>query len=372
MKKTLIALSVLAAVPAVALAAPVVAPAMASLPSPPATSSPHAHHGAGNTQKAKKHAADKTIVPAIKQSTSATEWNKLVAAPPQSKMAWRTKHQAASALTAAFEAGKISSLPPIAGDDGAVLYPYGQSWPTVVCSPLHICVIQLAAGDKPAQVVLGEPGMWNMTQAMAGNTPLLALSPRFKGLHTNLMITATAKDGSARVYYINLVSDNTDYVPKIGFYFPGQIMQKWVDQEHRAGVQAQRAKARAAHAQEQTVAALPSLNADALDFGWKISCQSKSHSWFSSAPACGPIEPTRVFDDGIHTYIAMPADLANTVGLPTLMSTNTIGQPAIINYRFKDGYYIVDGVPASINLIAGNGTGSKQDIVHIKHVVAKE
>lgn len=348
MKKTLIAISVLCALPVAAFAAPV--PSVA-------------------VQQAK---ASKPVVPAIKPATSVSEWNKLVAAPPQSKMTWRTKHQAASALTAAFDAGKLSSLPPIAGDDGAVLYPYGQSWPTVVCSPLHICVVQLDAGDKPNQVVLGEPGMWNMTQAMAGNTPLLALSPRFKGLHTNLMVTATAQDGSARVYYINLVSDNTSYVPRVGFYYPGQITQKWVDQAAHAKARARQAHARVAHAQSQTVAALPSLNAADLDFDWKVSCESKSHSWFSSAPACGPIEPSRVFDDGVHTYIAMPADLSNTAGLPTLLSTNTIGQPAIINFRFKDGYYIVDGVPSAIRLVAGNGRGSEQAIVDIKHVTTKE
>jgi len=159
----------------------------------------------------------------VAQATAAQQWESLVAAPPQAKMQFRTRKAAEDALTAAYDAGRISSLPPIAGDDGAILYPYGQSWPTVVCSPLHVCVVQLGKGDKPSQVVLGQPGMWQMTQAMAGDTPLLALSPRFKGLHTNLMITATSATGEPRVYYVNLVSDDAKYVPKVGFYFPDAI-----------------------------------------------------------------------------------------------------------------------------------------------------
>lgn len=305
------------------------------------------------------------------QTTAAQQWESLVSAPPQAKMSFQTQAQAENALTAAYEAGKISSLPPIAGDDGAILYPYGQSWPTVVCSPLHVCVIQLGKGDKPSQVVLGQPGMWQMTQAMAGDTPLLALSPRFKGLHTNLMITATAASGESRVYYVNLVSDNDRYVPKVGFYFPNAISTAWKEQAQAAQQQAsaQQAKAQAAarRAADQTVAALPSLTASNLDFNWAMTCKGKDSGWFSRAPSCDSIKPTRVFDDGVHTYIQMPADLSNTTGLPTIMASNTAGQPAVLNFRFKDGYYVVDGVPGKILLVAGNGDGSDQKLVEITH-----
>jgi type IV secretion system protein VirB9 len=318
-------------------------------------------------------ASTPVVVPAISSSVpsstenAAKEWESLIAAPPQSKMSFKTRKEAEDALTAAFDAGKISSLPPIAGDDGAVLYPYGQSWPTVVCSPLHVCVIQLGKGDKPTQVVLGQPGMWQMTQAMAGDTPLLALAPRFKDLHTNLMISATAANGEPRVYYINLVSDEAKYIPKVGFYYPGDISAAWTAQAQEVAKKQAAVEAAAKRAEDQTVAALPSLTASNLDFSWHIHCDSHSHSWFSRAPDCGPIKPTRVFSDGQHTYIAMPPGLSDTTGLPTLMASNTAGQPAIINYRFKNGYYVVDGVPERINLVAGNGDGSKQRVVTITH-----
>ncbi len=289
----------------------------------------------------------KPVPPAPSGSVaSAAAWNNLVAAPPSGRESFQTQHQAINALVAAQKAGTIASLPPIAGTDGTILYPYGQSWPTVVASPLHVAVIELAKGDKPGQVVLGEPGMWHITQAMAGNRPILAVSPRFAGLHTNLMITATSAGGQDRVYYVNLVSDKNRYVPRVGFYFPDQVEQQWT--------------AGATQAADSTVASLPGINASDLDFNWSIRCGGGG--WFSSSD-CRAIKPARVFSDGTHTYVQMRGNLANTSGLPTILATNTAGQPAIINYRVKDGYYVLDGVPRQIKLVAGVGSSARVAIL---------
>jgi len=277
---------------------------------------------------------------------STQEWSNLVKAPPQAHESFQTRQSAIHALVAAQKAGTISDLPPIAGSDGSILYPYGQSWPTVVASPLHVAVIQLAPGDKPGQVVLGQPGEWRITQAMAGNVPILAVSPRFAGLHTNLMITATSADGKPRVYYVNLVSDKAKYVPRVGWYFPGQIEEQWTASRNETA--------------NSTVASLPGLNASDLDFNWKIRCGGGG--WFSSSN-CSSIRPARVFDDGVHTYIQMTGNAANTSGLPTVLATNTAGKPAVINYRVKDGYYILDGVPQQIKLIAGVGSSGRVTVI---------
>lgn len=326
---------------------------------------------AGKSAQPVQNARQTTVpeVPAISPSNSdisSEEWEKLIATPPQGRLAFKEKKDAERAVVAAYEAGRLADLPPIAGDDGTIYYPYGQSWPTVVCAPLQVCVIQLGPGDKPSQVTLGQPGMWNMTQTMAGDTPMLAISPRFKGLHTNLLITATSPNGMSREYYVNLVSDESKYIPKVAFYYPDAITQQWTLEAKRFQATVNRRQATAENVAAQTVAALPSINAASLDFSWKIACASHG-GWFSSAPSCAGIMPTRVFSDGVHTYIRMPDNLANTAGLPTIMAQNTAGQPAIINYRFKDGYFVVDGVPPRINLIAGMGNGSKQRVVTIQH-----
>ncbi len=278
----------------------------------------------------------------VPSPSSEQSWDKLVKAPPAAHESFQTRQSAIKALVAAQKAGTISSLPPIAGSDGSILYPYGESWPTVVASPLHVAIIELAPGDKPTDVVIGEPGEWRISHAMAGNQPILAVSPRFAGLHTNLMVTATSADGKNRVYYLNLVSDKARYVPRVGFYFPQEMETKWTES--------------ATEAANSTVATLPSLTAANLDFNWKIRCGGGG--WFSSSD-CRSIEPSRVFDDGVHTYIQISGNLANTSGLPTILATNTAGQPAVINYRVKDGYYILDGVPGQIKLVAGVGSNGR-------------
>ena len=302
-----------------------------------------------------------TTVPAIEgtpaaseMSNSADEWKKLIAAPPQGKESYQTRQEAINALMAAKRAGRVSSLPPIAGSNGAILYPYGQSWPTVVASPGNISIIELGKGDKPGQVVIGAPGEWHVTQAAAGSRPILAITPRFARLHTNLMVTATSAQGHSRVYYVNLVSDNNQYVPRVGFYYPNQQETQWK-------VQTQATAQQKAQVAQQTVAAMPSVNPSSLDYNWSVHCGAGG--WFSSSD-CGDIKPLQVFSDNRQVFIKMRPNIVHQT-LPTVVSYNLGNQPAIINYRFKNGYYIVDGVPHEIDLVLG--TGSHAKVVTIKH-----
>lgn len=281
-------------------------------------------------------------------NASADTWANLVKAPPQGKESFQTQQQAVQALVAARRAGAISSLPPIAGTDGTILYPYGSSFPTVVASPNNVTIIELAPGDKPSTVVIGAPGEWRTSQAEAGNTPILTVTPLFAGLHTNLTITATSADGQPRIYYMTLVSDSSVFVPKIGFYYPQDVQSAWQNQQNTTN--------------SETVAALPSLNASSMDFNWSIHCGGGG--WFSSSD-CASIKPTRVFDDGTHTYIQIPPGAAVGDGLPTIMAYNAAGQPAIVNFVMKDNYYVLANVPSEIKMLAGVGSDAK--IVIIKH-----
>jgi type IV secretion system protein VirB9 len=298
-----------------------------------------------------------TTPAAAELSNSADEWKKLIATPPQGKESYQTRQEAIHALMAAKRAGRVSSLPPIAGTNGAILYPYGQSWPTVVASPGNISIIELGKGDKPGQVVIGAPGEWNVTQAAAGSRPILAITPRFSGLHTNLMVTATSAQGHSRVYYVNLVSDHNQYVPRVGFYYPNQQETQW--KMHTQATAQQRAQVA-----QQTVASMPSVNPASLDYHWHISCGGGG--WFSSSD-CGDIKPTQVFSDNRQVFIKMHREIAHQI-LPTVVSYNLDGQPAILHCRFKNGYYIIDGLPHEIDLVFGNGGNAK--VVTIKQTVS--
>lgn len=282
-------------------------------------------------------------------------WRKIVAAPPSARMSFLTRADAENALTQAYASGELNDLPPIAGSDGTILYPYGGSWPTVVASPLHISIIELQAGCHPEQLDIGAPSEWIMHQAMAGDQPIVTVSPRFVSLHTNLMITATSKTGKPMVYYVNLVSDNAKYTPKMGFYYPQEIQSTW----HMQSTSAQATTARAA---AETIATLPNLNASDIDFHWEMHCSGGG--WFSNS-SCEDIKPARVFDDGTHTYLQMPAGQGSHGGMPTILAENSAGQPAIINWQYRDHYFIVDSVPHQILLLAGKGSDGK--VVKITH-----
>ena len=75
--------------------------------------------------------------------------------------------------------------------------------------------------------------------------------------------------------------------------------------------------------------------------------------------------PERVFDDGKQTFIQFKPGQGSRGGIPSVLAENAAGQNAIINTTFRDGYYIVDGVPHKILLLAGKGSNGK--VVKLVH-----
>ena len=288
-----------------------------------------------------------TVIP-IRES-SAEIWEKTIAAPPESRISERSKAAMEKALVAAYEAGKTQNLPPIAGTNGEVLYAYGQSLPTLVTAPLHTSVIVLRTGMTNAKGIGLSPAYWQVEPLMAGNRPELAVTPRFAGLHANLVVTGTAPFGTPMNYVIEVTSDKTRYTPMIGFYYPDAIVRTW-KQDAAAKVAFARKVSR------QTVSVLPTIDAADLDFDWKIRCAGGG--WFGSSD-CRSIEPLRVFDDGRQTFIQFRPDQGSHGGIPSVLAENAAGQNAIVNTTFRDGYYIVDGVPPEILLLAGKGDSGK-------------
>ncbi|WP_427967788.1 TrbG/VirB9 family P-type conjugative transfer protein [Acidithiobacillus sp.] len=290
-----------------------------------------------------------------KKESSAEIWDKAIQAPPEGKISTRSKIAAERALMQAYEAGRLQSLPPIAGTNGEVLYAYGQSLPTLVTAPLHTSIIVLRDGMRGAKAVGLSPGYWQIEALMAGRQPEVAITPRFAGLHANLVVTGTSPSGKPMNYVIEVTSDANRYTPMIGFYYPDAIVRSWKED---AATQA----AFAHKVSRETVAVLPSINPADLDFRWKIRCAGGG--WFSHSD-CGSITPERVFDDGKQTFIQFRPDQGDRGGIPSILAENAAGQNAIVNAAFRDGYYIVDGVPPRILLLAGKGGSGK--VVKLLH-----
>lgn len=277
------------------------------------------------------------------KSNSVEQWKQAIATPPESQISERTKSAMQKALVTAWQAGRLQSLPPIAGSNGEILYPYGNSLPTLVTAPLHTSIIVLQPGCHPADATGAPSSEWDVHTVMAGNQPELTIMPKFAGLHTDLAIPATSASGKPMNYIIQVTSDSARYTPLLGFYYPNSDVRHWQDM-------ADNTKDAAAQARNMTVASLPALSVADLNFNWKIHCGGGG--WFSSSD-CKDIEPVRVFSSQDHTYLQFRKNQADHGGIPAIMAENSSGQPAIINAQYRDGYYIIDSVPHEIILIAG-------------------
>ena len=80
--------------------------------------------------------------------------------------------------------------------------------------------------------------------------------------------------------------------------------------------------------------------------------------------------PQRVYNDGQHTYLTydkLPQEL------PVIIAVSA-GGDQLINFRFEDGAFVVDGVPEQLDLVLHAGTGRHgrgERRLHIYHDTSK-
>ncbi|SCC93197.1 Conjugal transfer protein TrbG/VirB9/CagX [Thiomonas sp. X19] len=233
----------------------------------------------------------------------------------------------------------------LVGTNGQVLYPYGQSRPTVTCAPLHICVIDLMQGERITNIAIGDSVRWLVQSADAASRPVVVVKPTQAGLVTNLVVTTDV----GRIYYLTLVSDPHDYVPLIGFYDPQQLVIHLQQraQEARAAEQA-KTEAR----KQAVVAPLGRIDPAQLDFDFRCKADD-GHSDLDNAD----LKPVRVFAGGGHTYLQMPGTMQDT-DAPAVFDT-TGGQTALMNSRLVHGYFVLDGLPQQFKLVVGVGKNAR-------------
>ncbi len=223
---------------------------------------------------------------------------------------------------------------PARGDEGRVVYTFGESDPTVVCTPLRVCDIELEAGE----VIVGEPQIgdgvrWKVSPAVHGSgaskTTHVIVKPTARNIETNLIIPT-----DRRVYHLRLaaVDDSARFTRYISFYYPDSAAKAW------ASYQSQVQK------EETPVIDRPSVSVDQLDFAYSIEVDSGD----------GRFKPVRVFNDGQKTFIQLPSFMSADEA-PAFFVIGTDGKEQLVNYRIRDGYYVIDKVFANGALVAGVG-----------------
>lgn len=212
---------------------------------------------------------------------------------------------------------------PVLGKDGLVMLPFGQYEPKVTCQPLMLCDIQLQAGEIINNILLGDTANWTDSEkvpvAYSGSdsalVPHIILTPRSSGLSTNLVITTTK-----RTYYLTLYSSRSSHVSRIGFYYPGEIMQTLSNEQKQAEIKNNQ---------------ILSNNVDPDKLYFKYSLSGDKHA---------PFYPSQVFDDGTRTYIQLDPKM-NSKSLPAFYALGDDGETQeLVNFEYKAPYIVVPSI----------------------------
>jgi len=218
---------------------------------------------------------------------------------------------------------------PRTGGDGRVYYLYGATLPTLVCTPLQVCSIQMQRGEVVNDVHAGDTARWRITPASSGSgadtTTFVIVKPTDAGLTTNLFITT-----DRRSYAIKLTSTQKDWIPILAFDYPDDVQRVWDEYQQQ---------------QTRQIAAttLPTgQNLAALDFNFRM--RGDKPRW----------RPQRIYTDGEKTYIQFPsANFGDKA--PALVALSGRKTAELINYRIIGDRYVVDHVLERAALMTGVG-----------------
>ena len=196
----------------------------------------------------------------------------------------------------------------------------------VVCQPLFVCDIMLDPGETIISMATGDSVRWILNSVASGpdgDTPHVLVKPTDYDLRTNLIIAT-----NRRVCYVILVSVKHDYQYRARFYYP-----------------------------ISEVAHIASTNANG-SAGIQVNLEQLDYSYRTHGERS--FMPERVMNDGHHTYIEMPDGIQD---MPVVFVIGNDGSDTIVNYRYRNRTFIVDGVPSRIALVQGSGRGQRRVVI---------
>ena len=226
-----------------------------------------------------------------------------------------------------------------------VTFPFGHAQPTLTCTVLRACVIELEPGEIVLSRISGDTERWEIAPAPAGpdgRTLLIVVKPRDCDITTNVVLAT-----DRRLYDLTLDSPpckghstnpQQSYARHVRFYYPDATLARWA------------------------LPATPSparVGADvlSLNFGYRV----KKDRQFPWAPA-------QVFDDGAHVYLKLPAQ-ARHAAAPVLFVLQSDGSRILINYSVVGGdTYVTDRLFDRAVLVAG--VDGQERRVRIERVAA--
>ncbi len=231
----------------------------------------------------------------------------------------------------------------IAGNNGDVVFLYGESMPSIVTSPLRLTNIALQAGEVIKDVQIGDSVRWVVSLSISGEEPNLIshviIKPTDKDLQTTLNIMT-----NKRVYKLNLVSQTKQFMPSVAFNYTNDIVNTLENYKQKM-----KEKSTSKDFYKSKEDEIPS-NVESLDFAYSIEGNAE-------------FKPLRIYNDGIKTYIQMPKNLKFYEAPVLMILDSKEDETQIVNYRLKLDTYIVDRLFNKAVLISN--VGDKQEKITI-------
>lgn len=217
--------------------------------------------------------------------------------------------------------------------------PYGHAQPTLTCTVLRACVIELQPGEIVLSRIAGDTERWEIVPAVAGSdgkTTLVVVKPRECDVTTNVVLAT-----DRHLYDLTLDSQpcrgrstnpQQPYVRHVRFYYPDETVATWTKPSSPAQ----------AH-----------VGADVavLNFAYAVK-KDRKFPWM----------PAQVFDDGTRVYIKLP-EHARSGEAPVLFALEADGSKTLINYSVVNpDTYVTDRLFDRAALVAGVD-GKEQRVV---------
>jgi type IV secretion system protein VirB9 len=251
-------------------------------------------------------------------------------------------------LAAAVRQFQETGKAPVVRKPGFVVFPYGERQPILYCKPLRVCDIQLEAGEGVLNIALGDSERWIASKMESGpddgRRAHVVVKPTEFDLSTNLVITT-----DRRVYHLGLISSQEEtggYFRSVRFYYPQDAVQRWTDAAAAAREGSRKER-------EREVARLPLVSPEGLNFGYRITGDRV------------PWRPVQAFDDGTRVFIQMPGAMSATEA-PALFVLGAGQDQALVNYRLRGRYFVVDKLFTEAVLVLG--VGGKQQRVTVSRL----
>ena len=235
-----------------------------------------------------------------------------------------------------------------------VIYPFGHAQPVVTTAPLRATILELQPGENVIGIIAGDGERFMIETTYMGPgglTPVVVVKPAATDITTNLIITTDkrayhmtldSKPDVGDLYSGSATNPQTRYARHVKWYYPDDVVRELVSQERLLAAQRVEEQRERAIAERRVVRMSDGVGLDDLNFDYTVDADEDF-----------PWVPQTIYDDGVHTYIKLPPAARTDGDLPVLFDLTKTDDLEVINYAFRNGFYITDRVVQHAAFVVG-------------------